>query len=178
MLSPVFLVCTRQARTSAVAASTVVTTTLPRWCRTLGLRRVPVTNEVEHLRASGDRAKHPLSGHSEGPAAVKSRPIKIGCFRCLLVRDGGAMPAAQADSLEPNGPHDPRDAVVIDPYPLVAEFGGDPGGAVGAVGVLVDRAYPLYKPVLDGLPGRPCGSGAAPVVRSSSGRGRGCRTAA
>ncbi|GGV28629.1 hypothetical protein GCM10010260_81390 [Streptomyces filipinensis] len=35
-----------------------------------GLGGVPVTDEVEHRRASGDRAEHPLSGHREGPGGV------------------------------------------------------------------------------------------------------------
>lgn len=83
--------------------------------------------------------------------------------------DGGAVPAAQTDSLEPDGPHDPRDAFVLDPYPLVAEFGGDPGGAVGAVGVLMDLAYPGCEPGFNGLPGRPCGRGAAPVLEARAG---------
>ncbi|WSK01934.1 hypothetical protein OG395_55545 (plasmid) [Streptomyces sp. NBC_01320] len=34
---------------------------------------------------------------------------------------------------------------------LVAELGGDPRGAVGAVGVSVDLAYPGRKAVVGGL---------------------------
>lgn len=35
-----------------------------------GLGRVPVTDEVEHRRASGGRAEYPLSAHREGPGGV------------------------------------------------------------------------------------------------------------
>lgn len=52
--------------------------------------------------------------------------------------------AAVADGLlEPDRSHDPRDPLVVDHRAaLVTELGGDPWGPVGAVGVLVNLAYP------------------------------------
>jgi hypothetical protein len=47
------------------------------------------------------------------------------------------MPAAQAHSGEPDGPHDAGDALVVHRPAVVAEFGGDLRDAVGAVRVLV-----------------------------------------
>ncbi len=52
---------------------------------------------------------------------------------------------------------------MVDPFALVAEFGGDPGGFAGAVGVLTDLAHPSSELGLDGLAGSPCSRGAAPV---------------
>lgn len=90
-----------------------------------------------------------------GVVAVKSRPIRSGAFGAAGSRDGGTVPAPQPDALEPDCPHDPRDPLVVDHLAaaVVAELSGDPRGAIGAVGVLVDLAYPGGEPGVSGLPG-------------------------
>lgn len=70
MLSPVFLVCIRWARTSAVTAAAVVTTALPRWYHTLPVWAVCPSRMKSSTTARPARAEHSLSGHREGPGGV------------------------------------------------------------------------------------------------------------
>ena len=75
------------------------------------------------------------------------------------------------ESLEPDGPHDPHDALVVDRRAaLLAEFCGDSGGSVGAVGVLVSLAYPGRGLGFDRLAVRSRGCGAAPMVEARAGQ--------
>jgi hypothetical protein len=82
------------------------------------------------------------AGRRKASGRAEVTADRIWCPHRCRVRDGGAVSAAQTDSLEPDGPHDPCDALVVALFALVAEFGGDPGGSVGAAGLLVDLAYP------------------------------------
>lgn len=89
--------------------------------------------------------------------AVKSRPIRSGTFAVAGSATVVRCRLPQADAFQADGPHDPRDPLVIDHQAAVlAELRGDPRGAVGAVGVLVNLAYPGREFGLGGLPGRPC----------------------
>ncbi len=69
-----------------------------------------------------------------GSLAVKSRPIRSGAFaaaKSVIVVRCGAVPATQPHSGQADATHHPRDALVVDSLAVVAEFGGDPGDAVG-----------------------------------------------
>ncbi|MFJ2237871.1 hypothetical protein [Streptomyces sp. NPDC087859] len=67
---------------------------IARVCRTAGLGRMPVTDDGEHRRASGDRDEHSLSGHRDGPGGVFGQGrFPLGCVR------GGALPLRPAADL-------------------------------------------------------------------------------
>lgn len=60
---------------------------------------------------------------------------QIRRLRCSRVRDGGAVPPAQPQALQADGPHHPGHALVVDAFPGVAKFVGDPGDAVAPSGL-------------------------------------------
>lgn len=100
---------------------------------------------------------------------VKSRPSRSGAFAAAGSAIVVAVPATQPDSCEIDDSHDAGNSFVVDPLAVVAEFGGDPGNAVGAVRLAVRRPYPGREQGIGGLAGGPFGGRHAPVVETGHG---------
>src|SRR5689334_10108388 len=84
------------------------------------------------------------------------------------VGDRGAVPAPQPQSCQADAAHHPSDALVVDSLAAVAEFGGDPGNAVGAARFVVHGSYPGGEVGIGRLPGGPVGGRPAPVVEAGA----------
>ena len=71
---------------------------------------------------------------------------QIGRLLTLVVLDGGAGSLPSADALQARLTHQAGHPLATHPdAALSLEFGMDPGRAVGASGVLVNRSHPLQK---------------------------------
>ncbi len=98
--------------------------------------------------ASGRRCQTAMFSASSTSSVRRCVAIdhQIGRLLTLVVLDGGAGSLPSADALQARLTHQAGHPLATHPdAALSLEFGMDPGRAVGASGVLVNRSHPLQK---------------------------------
>ncbi len=102
-------------------------------------------------------------GGGEVPLEQVRHRCRVGCG------DRGADLLAQVHPHDAGPTHQPLDAFVVDRWALVLQLGGDPGAAVGAVGLPVDLGDPLGQDLVGPLAPGAGRAGFAPAVEAGAG---------